>query len=188
MSQATTDAEASQDAMQAEACQDDMQEENAQRWPTPSDPCTQQSHASDSQTSKEDDLAAAELRLEQMGYRRPFPAPVPIEFEQMFPLPEDVLDWRAVGKEKQRLEDAKDRCWEAAQELRRRGLSSSPSMMEARFATREYVAYLEQIHSGAIKPVDGPSYRQEGNKLAAMRMYLLEALADEAIKRRPGFP
>jgi len=180
MSQSTTD---------AGERQDEMQEDDAQRWPTPSDcsvPCTQ-SHASDSQTSKDYDLLASELRLEQMGYQRPFPVPVPISFESVFPLPDGCMDSRAVQGERARLEAAKDDSWEAVGEQRGRGRSISRLTDDARHATAVYVTYLEHIRSGAIRPVDGPSFRQEGNKLAAMRMYLLEALADEAVKKRTSF-
>jgi hypothetical protein len=182
MSQSTTDAD-------ARCSQDDMRDDDAQRWPTPSDgsvPCTQQSYASDSQLSKEDDLAAVELKLERMGYRKPFPSPLPIEFEYDFPLPEGRMDHRFVQGERVGLETTKDELWEVAAEQRRKGRNFA-ALSDAREATRRYVAYLEKVHSREIIPVDGASFRQEANKLAAMRMYLLEALADEAIKRRAKF-
>ncbi len=175
---------------QATTTDGETHEENAQRWPTPSDrsfPCTQQSHVSDSQINKEDELAAAEARLEQMGYKRPFPCPTPIEFEDTFPLPEHAQDARAVKERMAVLEQMKEDLWNTTGERRRKGKDIECLLYEAENATKVYLDYLEQIRSGRIRPVDAPSFRREGNKLAAMRMYLLEAMAGEAIRKRPKF-
>ena len=181
MSQTSTNAD-SRDS------QDNMQEDDTQRWPTPSDgsfPCTQESHVSDSQTSKEDHLAAVELKLERMGYERPFPNPVPVEFERNFPLPDDTLDANTVRDELAELRGAKDGLWAVAEEQRRKGRNNARLLSNALYATRSYLTYLEQVKTGVIKPVDALSFKQEGNKLVGMRMHLLESLADEATRKRP---
>lgn len=173
---------------------DDMHD--AQRWPTPKDssfPCTQESAqsmesgVSDSQTCKEEELAGVELRLEQMGYKRPFPAPIPIIHERDFPMPEDTQDARTVQEGKRDLEATQDELWTGLGRMKRGGRHFTAMFKGAVEATKAYLTRLEDIHAEKIKPVDGPSFRKEANKLASMRMYLLESLADEAIRKRQRF-
>lgn len=189
MSQSTTDNGREDMEVNATPSQYDA-EVNAQRWPTPNDSefaCTQHSHVSNSQINKEDELANVEYRLEQMGYRPPLPCPVPDGFEFLFPLPRDMEDSKKVRGDLLLLKRRMDQHWESVRSMNGRGICLDFFVGDAQKATNSYMAFMEEIRNGTIKPVDAYTCRQEGNRLAHMRMNLLQMIAEESIKHPRKF-